>query len=402
MKAKVDLHNIELEITSTINAGEYNITPVEFEFSSEYEGLTKRAIFTTCEGIVLVQEIINNQCTIPAEVLTISGAVKLGVYGYETLNDTLELRASPTPKYFYVTDGSFENGATPVPPTPSDWDKLVEQVGKNTEDITDLDETKADISSLSSVAFSGSYEDLTNKPTIPTKVSELDNDLDFIDKDVDDLTNYSKTSEFASVAFSGDYDDLLDKPDLSVYATTTALGDETTARTNADLGLQEQIDGITASSDVKDIVGTYTDLQNYDTSKLGNNDIIKVLQDSTHNDAMTYYRWNKSASQWVYIGLEGPYYTKSEVDIALQEKQDTIDSSHKLSSDLVDDTGHTHKFVTSGDITNWNGKENASNKVTSISSASTDTQYPSAKCVYDIVGDIETLLTTLDIGGGAV
>lgn len=32
------------------------------------------------------------------------------------------------------------------------------------------------------------------------------------------------------------------------------------------------------------------------------------------------------------------------------------------------------------------------NLVTSLSEASTDTQYPSAKCVYDIVGDIESLL----------
>ena len=32
------------------------------------------------------------------------------------------------------------------------------------------------------------------------------------------------------------------------------------------------------------------------------------------------------------------------------------------------------------------------NLVTSISSSSTDSQYPSAKCVYDIIGDIETLL----------
>lgn len=38
-------------------------------------------------------------------------------------------------------------------------------------------------------------------------------------------------------------------------------------------------------------------------------------------------------------------------------------------------------------------KENSSNKVTSISSSSTDTQYPSAKCVYDIVGNIENLLS---------
>ena len=41
------------------------------------------------------------------------------------------------------------------------------------------------------------------------------------------------------------------------------------------------------------------------------------------------------------------------------------------------------------------GKEETSNKVTSLSSSSTDTQYPSAKCVYDIVGDIETLINAL-------
>ncbi len=38
-------------------------------------------------------------------------------------------------------------------------------------------------------------------------------------------------------------------------------------------------------------------------------------------------------------------------------------------------------------------RELASNKVTSISSSSTDTQYPTAKCVYDLVGDIESLLS---------
>ena len=39
--------------------------------------------------------------------------------------------------------------------------------------------------------------------------------------------------------------------------------------------------------------------------------------------------------------------------------------------------------------------EVTTNKVTSISSSSTDTQYPSAKCVYDLVGDIETLLASI-------
>lgn len=113
----------------------------------------------------------------------------------------------------------------------------------------------------------------------------------------------------------------------------------------------------------------------------------------------------------------------------VSNKQDVIDATHKLSADFVDDSSTTHKFVTASDKTTWSGKQDAlvsgtniktinnesilgsgnitiqggdvsskedkSNKVTSLSSASTDTQYPSAKCVYDLVGDIETILASI-------
>ena len=42
------------------------------------------------------------------------------------------------------------------------------------------------------------------------------------------------------------------------------------------------------------------------------------------------------------------------------------------------------------------GLEDTANKVTSLSSSSTDTQYPSAKCVYDIVGDISSALDSIN------
>lgn len=42
--------------------------------------------------------------------------------------------------------------------------------------------------------------------------------------------------------------------------------------------------------------------------------------------------------------------------------------------------------------------ETTTNKVTSLSSSSTDTQYPSAKCVYDLVGDVESLLNNINSG----
>lgn len=41
------------------------------------------------------------------------------------------------------------------------------------------------------------------------------------------------------------------------------------------------------------------------------------------------------------------------------------------------------------------GYQKTSNLVTSIDNTSTDTQYPSAKCVYDIIGNIETLLSNI-------
>ena len=65
---------------------------------------------------------------------------------------------------------------------------------------------------------------------------------------------------------------------------------------------------------------------------------------------------------------------------------------------LLDKDGLTHYTTKAKE--ELNKKENNSNKVTSIDENSTDTQYPSAKCVYDIVGDIESILTTLDVGGG--
>ena len=43
----------------------------------------------------------------------------------------------------------------------------------------------------------------------------------------------------------------------------------------------------------------------------------------------------------------------------------------------------------------WENSSVPPNLVTSISSASTDSQCPSAKCMYDIIGNIETLLSQI-------
>ena len=138
-----------------------------------------------------------------------------------------------------------------------------------------------------------------------------------------------------------------------ITTNKNAITSETTNRQNADNNLQSQIDAITAASDVTDIVGTYAQLQAYDTSSLPPNSIIKVLQDESQNNETTYYRWviTGGVGSWVLIGEEGPYYTKSESDSIFVPQTRTI-NGYVLSNNIsltASDVG----ALTSADLVNY-------------------------------------------------
>lgn len=115
------------------------------------------------------------------------------------------------------------------------------------------------------------------------------------------------------------------------------VSDEASARELADTNLQGQIDAITSASDVVDVVGTYSELQAYDTQHLKDNDIVKVLVDETHDNAITYYRWTHSTTpySWIFIGSQGPFYTKAESDTLLNEKADKSKTYTKTEVDTA-------------------------------------------------------------------
>ena len=125
--------------------------------------------------------------------------------------------------------------------TEEGWDKLAGDVDLTPYLLkTEAEDTYAKISSLSTVATSGNYNDLIEKPTIPVKVSELQNDSNFITSSaltpyalsteipantselnndsgfitntVDNLINYTQSSNLATIATTGSYNDLQDKP----------------------------------------------------------------------------------------------------------------------------------------------------------------------------------------------
>ena len=78
--------------------------------------------------------------------------------------------------------------------------------------------------------FSGNYNDLTNKPTIPTKTSELTNDSGFLTEQTLKTINGESivgTGNITISGFSGSYNDLTDKPNFSTVATSGSYNDLT-------------------------------------------------------------------------------------------------------------------------------------------------------------------------------
>lgn len=179
-----------------------------------------------------------------------------------------------------------------------------------------------------------------NEIVIPTKTSDLINNSGFITNSVDDLTNYYKKSETYNKTE-------VDNKISSVYK-------------------------------YKGSVATYGDLP---SSGQVVGDVYNVESDGSN------YAWN--GTTWDKLGGEidlTDYYTKTQTDSLLGGKQNTLVSGTNIK------TINSTSILSSGNLT----LEDSTNKVTSISSSSTDTQYPSAKCVYDIVGDINSVLDTIN------
>ena len=102
------------------------------------------------------------------------------------------------------------------------------------------------------------------------------------------------------------------------------------------------------------------------------------IKDSTaHITAAERTKWNKAVTDVGALSEEiaDQYAKKSAIPTKM--------------SQLTNDSGYLTKHQ---DVS---GKEDKSNKVTSLSASSTDTQYPSAKCVYDMIGNVEALLAAL-------
>ena len=113
----------------------------------------------------------------------------------------------------------------------------------------------------------------------------------------------TKTQQYLDIAANGRRADL---PSDTCCETRT----QTLIRGVAEriMDVEDEVERLENNPDVVDIVATYADLQAYDTQHLTDKDVIRVLQDETHDGNSTYYRYNKQTDTWTYIG-ESKQYT---------------------------------------------------------------------------------------------
>ena len=129
------------------------------------------------------------------------------------------------------------------------------------------------------VSFSGNYEDLINKPTIPTKVSDLENDENFattsqLNSGLNTKANSTHTHSYAELEdlptlFSGNYNDLLNKPKIptAVSDLTNDLNfvDTTALATKSDKTHTHSYSSLTDLPTLKTRVSDMDDATNYMT-----------------------------------------------------------------------------------------------------------------------------------------
>lgn len=107
----------------------------------------------------------------------------------------------------------------------------------------------------------------------------------------------TRTQQYLGVAANGNRADL--PAETCCETRTQTLTREVAERV---IRLDEEVQEMKNNPDVVDIVDTYQDLTGYGTSTLTDKDIIRVLNDSTHDGYSTYYRWNATTNQFDYVG----------------------------------------------------------------------------------------------------
>ena len=128
---------LSVSANPTIAAGDVQTVEVHIDFSEEWDGLARSAVFFTAEDQVPYEMVLNKngECVIPHEVLAEAGTLYIGVRGVNA--DEALVKTSTLVKY-KIKEGAPAGEGTTVEPTPDVYQQLLTLCHTSMQELQEL------------------------------------------------------------------------------------------------------------------------------------------------------------------------------------------------------------------------------------------------------------------------
>lgn len=372
MKFIINNDKLVIADAKTINSGSINDYLIDVETDDSWNGLTISAkICQEQEGTAIERAVINGKVYIDIDKLR---RYTIGFIGYTIEDETKVYQKSTDLKVvpYLKGAGELEVVGEQEVPTPAEWEVYLQEVSNFVDYANDILD---DVSNLDIDA-----EKVGNTTTITiTKQDETQKQVQILDGE--DGQDYVITQEdYQAIADVVESQiDFIDKNvnDLTYYTLTTQTGSKINLELNS---------------------------SNYQlTAKLYDKNNNLISTSSTIDLPIESMVVNASYSNGILtLTLQNGNTLDIDISSIVSGLQQEITNQNKLASDLVDDTNQTNKFVTTSEKTTWNNKQDALTFDNTPTANSTNPVTSGGIKTYvdNIVGNIETILETLDIGSG--
>lgn len=255
----------------------------------------------------------------------------------------------------------------------SSLDNKVDKVSGKSLSTNDYDNTaKNKVDNLATVATSGSYNDLSNKPTIPTVVDTVaDGNSNAVTSNAvyDALALKADSSGLSSVATSGSYNDLTDKPSLGDFGGTVDVVKKQTAETGYLATYEVTQSGVKVGTSINIPKDYLVKSASLGTVSTANNPVSGYAIGDKYLDFVINTKDSSGTDEHLYILVSDLIDTYTADNSTLQLSSNTFSvkdggvTKTKLASAVQTSLGYADawnssaaKGITSSNISTWNAK----------------------------------------------
>lgn len=111
-----------------IVSGSQNYVKAKFNFSSDWNGITTKTVRFSCNDENYDVILNNDECLVPWEIIAESGYFDVSVFGGSLI--TVDVAR------VYVTESGYAKGGSPIPPTPSVYEQIIDKLNEIEAEFT--------------------------------------------------------------------------------------------------------------------------------------------------------------------------------------------------------------------------------------------------------------------------